>query len=110
MTHCKKIAAIAESFHVGVIPHNPLSPVSTAACVQLDACIPNFILQEYTGEDKPPKSEVLKAPLVMDAGHLMVPTGPGIGVELNVEAVKAMPFKPKMSATPLRIDGSVADK
>ena len=59
LTHCKKIAALAESYHVGMIPHNPLSPVSTAACVQLDACIPNFTLQEYTGEDSPPKSLVL---------------------------------------------------
>jgi galactonate dehydratase len=110
LTHCKKIAALAESFHVGVIPHNPLSPVSTAACVQLDACIPNFILQEYTGEDRPPKSEVLKTPLELEDGYLKVPVAPGIGVELNVEAVKAMPFKPKASATPLRQDGSVADK
>ena len=53
LTHSKKIAALAEAYHVGVIPHNPLSPVSTAACVQLDACIPNFALQEYTGEDRP---------------------------------------------------------
>ena len=50
LSGCKKVAAMAEAHHVKVIPHNPLSPVSTAACVQLDACIPNFALQEYTGE------------------------------------------------------------
>ena len=110
LTHSKKIAALAESFHVGVIPHNPLSPVSTAACVQLDACIPNFVLQEYTGENRPPKSDVLKKPLDMVDGHLIVPDAPGIGVELNVDAMKQLPFKPKSSATPLRVDGSVADK
>lgn len=110
LTHSKKVAALAESYHVDVIPHNPLSPVSTAACVQLDACIPNFALQEYTGEDKPPKSEVLKTPLALVDGYLIVPDAPGIGVELNVEAVKQMPFKAKMSATPIRVDGSVADK
>lgn len=110
LTHSKKIAALAEAYHVDVIPHNPLSPVSTAACVQLDACIPNFALQEYTGEDKPPKSDVLKTPLNLVDGHLIVPDAPGIGVELNVDAVKQMPFKPKASATPLRVDGSVADK
>ena len=42
LTHSKKIAALAEAHHVGVVPHNPLSPVSTAACLQLAACIPNF--------------------------------------------------------------------
>ena len=59
LTGSKKVAAMAEAHHVKVIPHNPLSPVSTAACVQLDACIPNFALQEYTGESEPPKSELL---------------------------------------------------
>ena len=37
ITHSKKIAALAEAHHVGVVPHNPLSPVSTAACLQLAA-------------------------------------------------------------------------
>jgi L-alanine-DL-glutamate epimerase-like enolase superfamily enzyme len=57
LTHSKKIAALAEAHHVGVVPHNPLSPVSTAACLQLAACIPNFALQEYpTGKSEPPKA------------------------------------------------------
>src|SRR3712207_531560 len=60
LTGAKKIAALAEAHHVGVVPHNPLSPVSTAACLQLAACIPNFALQEYPlGEDRPPKSEIV---------------------------------------------------
>ena len=56
----KKIAAAAEARHVGVVPHNPLSPVSTAACLQIAASVPNFSLQEYpTGEDVPPKSDMV---------------------------------------------------
>ena len=62
LSGCKKVSAMAEAYHVKVIPHNPLSPVSTAACVQLDACIPNFALQEYTGESEPPKSDLLVTP------------------------------------------------
>lgn len=110
LTHCKKIAALAESYHVGMIPHNPLSPVSTAACVQLDVCIPNFILQEYTGEDSPPKSLVLETPLVLENGYFLLPESPGIGVCLNEEAVKKMQYSRKFSDTPLRKDGSVADR
>ena len=61
ITQSKKIAALAEASHVGVVPHNPLSPVSTAACIQIAASIPNFALQEYpTGEGRPPKSEIVK--------------------------------------------------
>ena len=66
LSGCKKVAALAEASHVKVIPHNPLSPVSTAASVQLDAAIPNFALQEYTGESEPPRSELLRTPLGHD--------------------------------------------
>ncbi len=47
ITGAKKIAAMAEAHDAWVVPHNPLSPVSTAACLQIAACIPNFAIQEY---------------------------------------------------------------
>ena len=42
ITGAKKVAAIAEAHDAWVVPHNPLSPISTAACLQIAACIPNF--------------------------------------------------------------------
>lgn len=51
-TGAKKIAAIAEANHLGIIPHNPLSPVATAACIQLDAAVPCFTIQEYPGSER----------------------------------------------------------
>ncbi|MEC4670056.1 MAG: galactonate dehydratase [Nitrospirales bacterium] len=110
LTGCKKVASMAEAHHVKVIPHNPLSPVSTAACVQLDACIPNFALQEYTGESEPPKSELLVEPIKLKDGYLIVPEAPGLGIELNEAAIAKYPFKDKVLETPLGIDGSVADR
>src|SRR5205823_3730643 len=72
LTHCKKIAALAEAHHVGVVPHNPLSPVSTAACLQLAACIPNFALQEYPlGEGQPPKSAIVTRVPTLEHGYLL---------------------------------------
>ena len=109
LSGCKKVAAMAEAQHVKVIPHNPLSPVSTAACVQLDACIPNFALQEYTGESDPPKSELLVNPLELKDGYLTVPDGPGLGIELN-EVALATPENPKILDTPIGFDGSVQDR
>ena len=109
LSGCKKVAAMAEAHHVKVIPHNPLSPISTAACVQLDACIPNFALQEYTGESEPPKSELLKNPLELKDGYITVPDGPGLGVEINEGALK-MPEDPKVLDTPIGFDGSVQDR
>jgi galactonate dehydratase len=111
LSHCKKIAALAEAQHVGVVPHNPLSPVSTAACLQLAACIPNFALQEYPlGEDTPPKSEIVKASLRYENGFLTIPDAPGIGIELTEDAAERHPYRPRSVRTRLHVDGSVVDQ
>ena len=118
ITHCKKIAALAEAHYVDVVPHNPLSPVSTAACVQLAACIPNFALQEYPrGEGEPPKSEIVSGTLTLEDGFLIIPDAPGIGVELAEGAAEKYPFlshRPLlddgMMVTRLHVDGSVVDQ
>ena len=111
ISHAKKIAALAEAHHVGVVPHNPLSPVSTAACLQLAACIPNFALQEYPiGESVPPKSEIVKHAPRLESGFLIVPDAPGIGVELAEDAAAKHPYKPRAFRTRLHVDGSVVDQ
>lgn len=118
ITHCKKIAALAEAHYVDVVPHNPLSPVSTAACIQLAACIPNFALQEYPrGEAEPPKSEIVSGTLALEDGFLIIPDAPGIGVELVEGAMEKYPFlshRPLldegMMVTRLHVDGSVVDQ
>ncbi len=111
LTHSKKIAALAEAQYVGVIPHNPLGPVSTAACLQLAACIPNFAIQEYPlGEHEPPKSEIVKTPLQIEDGFLIIPDGPGIGIELADDALERFPETPREVETRLHVDGSVVDQ
>ncbi len=111
LSHCKKIAAIAEAHYVGVVPHNPLSPVSTAACLQLAACIPNFAIQEYpTGELEPPKSEIVKTPLRLENGFLIIPDAPGIGIELAEDAQERYPPVSREVETRLHVDGSVVDQ
>jgi galactonate dehydratase len=111
LTHSKKIAALAEAHHVGVVPHNPLSPVSTAACLQLAACIPNFALQEYPkGELEPPKSEIVRTQLRVEDGFLIIPDAPGIGIELAEDAAQRYPYRKREVRTRLHVDGSVVDQ
>jgi galactonate dehydratase len=111
LTNCKKIAALAEAHYAQVVPHNPLSPVSTAACIQLAACIPNFALQEYPrGEHEPPKSEIVKSALKVENGYLIIPEKPGIGVELAEDAQERHPYRPHGVTTRLHEDGSVVDQ
>ena len=111
ITHSKKIAALAEANHVGVVPHNPLSPVSTAACLQLAACIPNFALQEYPlGEDQPPKSEIVNGAPQLENGFLIISNAPGLGVELAADAQQRHPYRPRGVRTRLHVDGSVIDQ
>jgi len=110
LSSAKKIAGLAEAFHAGVIPHGVTSPVGTAVSVQLDACIPNFVVQDYLGDDLPPKSDLLVENLVLENGYLIVPERPGIGVELKPGIEKQYPPIRRVIETELHEDGSVADR
>ncbi len=111
ITHTKKIAALAEAHYVGVVPHNPLGPISTAACLQIAASIPNFTIQEYPlGEHEPPKSEIVNKPLELEDGFLIIPDAPGIGIEILDELEEKFPVTPRDVETRLHFDGSVIDQ
>jgi galactonate dehydratase len=109
VTHCKKIAAIAESFHAAVVTHNFLGPVLTAASVHLDASIPNFLVQEYAMVDETQFAAAFPGTLVRHGGYLEVPERPGLGVGLDSARLagsgRAL-WDPRQ--IPLRADGSVA--
>jgi len=111
LTHTKKIAALAEGFGVGVVPHNPLSPVSTAACLQLAACIPNFSLQEYPGDEgSAGKRQIVDEVPKRDGDSLLISDRPGIGIELAPDAAERLPYRPRLVDTRLGADGAVVDQ
>jgi galactonate dehydratase len=78
------IAGMAESYYAAIAPHCPLGPISLAAGLQVDACIPNFLAQEHVslGEG------YLKEPFVVKEGYIDLPTAPGLGIEIDEEAIK----------------------
>ncbi len=75
------IAGMAEAYYAAIAPHNPLGPISLAAGIQLAASIPNFLCQEQVslGEG------YLKSPFKVENGFVPIPTGPGLGIELDKE-------------------------
>ena len=109
ISHCKKLAAIAESYHCAVVTHNFLGPLGTAASVHLDASIPNFITQEYSKKDEGEHNAVYKCSYKREGGYILLPEAPGLGVELDDDKIADTPFTPITNTnTLLRNDGSVA--
>ena len=110
ITNIKKIAAIAEANYVGVVPHNPLSAVLTAACVQLDAATHNISIQEYPRDDASGiKADLVDKPLTREGGYLLVPDRPGIGIDLNEEAFAKYPPVAYERPPLINPDGSLRD-
>jgi galactonate dehydratase len=111
ISQAKKVAAIAEAHCVQIIPHNPLGPVSTAACVQLAACIPNLGIQELPDFCLDGREDALvKKPLTVEKGCIIVPDSPGIGIELSDNAAELFPAKDRATkGSKISFDGSVLD-
>jgi galactonate dehydratase len=89
LTPAKKIAALAEAFGVMVVPHNPgnLSPISTAACIQLCAAIPNLAIMELPADEESSiKRTIVQSAVRVEHGYMTIPESSGIGATLN-EAV-----------------------
>jgi len=80
---CRLIAGMAEAYYAAIAPHCPLGPVALAACIQLDATIPNFLCQESVTLGK----GYLKTPFVVKDGYVDLPAAPGLGIELDEEAM-----------------------
>jgi galactonate dehydratase len=91
ITECHKIASMGEAAFAKVALHCPLSPLSLAASIQLDAAVPNFLVQEHNevndwrdGNTTVFGKGYLREPFVLEEdGCVKVPQGPGLGVEID---------------------------
>lgn len=127
ITGARKIAAIAEAHGAQLVPHNPLSPISTAACLQVAASVENCAIQELPDHDGVAASERYTSANAVDQksftqrdmvtwvpkvenGFALLPEAPGIGVDLVEDVEKKFPFKRRTIATRLHVDGSIVDQ
>ena len=89
--------------------HNFLGPILTSASVHLDVNIPNFLTQEYTLNDESEKYNFIESNLKRNKGYILLPEEPGLGVSINKDMIKKVPYEPLdlNKQVPYRDDGSI---
>lgn len=91
----KKIAAMCEADHIPVSFHNPSGPISNAAILQLAACVPNFLIHEIMLTDSSFRFGITDEKVVYENGEILIPSKPGLGIDVNVEEVLKRPYTPR---------------
>jgi galactonate dehydratase len=117
ITECRKIAAMAEAYDVAVAPHCPLGPIALAACLQLDAVTYNAFIQEQSLGIHYNKGNDLidyaknKDVFRYEDGFVAIPTGPGLGVDVDEDYVKERAKEGHRWRNPIwrHADGSFAE-
>ena len=91
----KKIAAQAEANHIAICPHNPSGPVANAATLQVAASTTNFHLLETMAVDVPWRKDICNEQVSFVDGQMVIPDLPGLGVDLNEDAIAEHPYEPR---------------
>ena len=109
ITELKKIANMAEVYYIHIMPHCAIGPVAFSACMQVDAVVPNFLVQEQVDEGL--GEGLLVAPWQVVDGHIELPTQPGLGFDLiEAEVEKTIEYTEELGGEYwYENDGSVAD-
>ena len=117
-TEAMKVAAMCEAHYIEMMPHLAISPIQTATIIHFAAAVPNFAWMEDRHRDSralvegkrssycPPDSNLYPTHLEPDGVSWPVPTGPGLGVEINEEMLEA-PYELSPETPTRRRDGSL---
>ncbi|MBO0866961.1 MAG: mandelate racemase/muconate lactonizing enzyme family protein [Micromonosporaceae bacterium] len=89
ISELKKIATMAEAYYIPVSPHDASGPINLVAGGHVMLTVPNFYRLESSGADLARYNEFIETPLECVDGRLRLPARPGLGVELNVEYLRA---------------------
>ncbi len=109
VSELRKIAAMASAYDVQMAPHNPLGPVATAVNIHLGLSLSNFLVQEVMRADVPWRDEVVSDALEVVDGHVLPPTRPGIGIEVDERAAARHPYVPEPRLANQDALGAVVD-
>lgn len=117
LTETRKIAALAASYGVAIAPNCPTGPLTLGASMQLGACTPNYFLQDHGYDVQPTRGSMFNEYVAndgifeIDDGFVDVPDGPGLGIEIDEDAVREHDGENIGWSSPIwrHDDGSIAD-
>lgn len=95
LTEVRRIASFADTYYVPVAPHNPGGPICTVASMHLAAAIPNFYVLEQMEPQRASREKTSHPIIRFEGGKFHLPDGPGFGIEPDLKALEAYPFKPQ---------------
>ncbi len=102
----RNIAAIAAAHYVTVAPHNPMGPIATAVNVHFAASIHNFLILEYIDPTQSEWKDWVDEPYLPKDGYLELRDRPGLGIEVNEDAIKNSKYVHWQRTAPIRPDGA----
>ena len=110
ITEMKRIADMAAKRDIKIAPHNPSShsELATMASIHVDACIPNFAMQEHPREVPPWRYELFEQQIECREGFALLPERPGLGMTLREDVAAKHPYQPYTRVSLFRDDGSPA--
>ncbi|HSH79790.1 MAG TPA: mandelate racemase/muconate lactonizing enzyme family protein [Herpetosiphonaceae bacterium] len=106
LSEALKVAGWCETHHIKLALHNPLSPVSSAACLQLNLVCPNVAVQEQPRRTGTVLLDVVPVQPEWEDGYLLPSTRPGLGIEFDREAARAYGLQATSLPQLRRYDGS----
>lgn len=111
LAEAKKIAAMAETWYMGVAPHNPLGPVANAVALHFALSTPNFLIQEDMLADVPWRWDVVRDALRTENGYWLPTDAAGLGIEVDEKAAAQHPFRQEVlhSTTVRAHDNAILD-
>ncbi len=110
ITELRKIAALAESSHTALAPHNPPShsELATMATLHVDASCPTFAMQEHPADVPDWRYELFNERIAIENGYALLPDRPGLGMTLRPAIAAAHPYQPYTRVSYFHEDGSPA--
>ena len=95
LTEVRRIAVLADTWYIPVAPHNPGGPICTMAAMHLAAAIPNFFVLEQMEPQRATRDRASRPAVQFEAGHFVLPTTPGLGIEPDLEFLAGLQFQPQ---------------